>query len=190
MARRPDERSAAAKSLAALGDKGYAVLVGAFEQKQLSRTAASAFAEAGTPAVSVLVNVLSHKRPDVRATAADALGHIGPSATDATPDLIHLLKDQDRDVRYHAVRALHEFGQKAKPAIPALTAVILNSKEQEPARQWAIKALLVTLPETHEAVVKALIEASDEKINYGVRQLARQHLRKIDPEAAKAAGIK
>ena len=38
--------------------------------------------------------------------------------------------------------------------------------------------------------VKALIEASSEETNYGVRQLARQQLRKIDLEAAEAAGIK
>ena len=48
----------------------------------------------------------------------------------------------------------------------------------------------VALPETHEAAVKALIEASKEETNYGVRQLARQQLLKIDRKAAEAAGIK
>jgi HEAT repeat protein len=188
--RQPDQRSMAAKFLAELGEEGFAVLIEAFEQPPIARTAASAFSKAGSPAVSSLVEVLSHKQPEIRATAADALGHIGPRASDALPALIRLLTDPDRAVRYHAVRALHEFGSKAKPAVPALTEVVLDPKENESARKWAIKTLLMTRPETHAAVVKALVDASDEKTNYGVRQLAREKLREIDPEAAKAAGIR
>lgn len=188
--RQAEERTAAAQSLAALGNEGIAVLIEAFESEQLARTAAGAFAYAGPAAVPTLVDVLAHKLPAVRVTAADALGHIGPAASDATPNLIGLLKDEDPDVRYHAVRALHEFGSKAKPAIPVLAEVMLDSRELEPTRQWSIKTLIVTLPETHAAVVKALVATSAEEVNYGTRQLARQQLKLIDPEAAKAAGIK
>jgi HEAT repeat protein len=184
------ERSAAAISLASLSDDGVAVLVGAFEQPTIARMAASAFAKTGPTAVPALVDAMSHQRPGVRTTAADALGHIGPTAAEAATHLIQLLKDQDRNVRYSAVRALHEFGQKAKPAVSALTEVILDSKELEPTRQWAIKTLIVTLPETHDEVVKALIEACKEETNYGVRSLAERQLRKIDLKAAEAAGIK
>ncbi len=188
--RQPEEILTTARSLAALGDEGFVVLIGAFEQQRIARAAASAFAKAGPPAVPMLIEVLAHKQPKVRATAADALAHMGPAAGDAATDLIRLLKDQDRDVRYRVVRALHEFGPKAKLAVPALAEVILNERELEPTRQWSIKTLVMTLPKTHDAVVKALLEASKEETNYGVRQLARQHLRKIDPKAAEAAGIK
>ena len=188
--RQAKERTTAAQSLAALGNEGIAVLIGAFESEQIARTAAEAFAYAGSDAVAALVGVLAHKLPAVRATAADALGHIGPDASDAIPNLIRLLKDTDRDVRYHAVRALHEFGLNAKPAIPALAEVMLDSRELEATRQWSIKTLIATLPETHAAVVKALVATSAEEVNYGTRQLARQQLKQIDPEAAKAAGIK
>ena len=41
-----------------------------------------------------------------------------------------------------------------------------------------------------DEVVKALVAASQEEVNYGTRQLAKQQLLKIDAEAAKAAGIK
>ena len=92
-------------------------------------------------------------------------------------------------MRYRAVRALHELGPKAKPAVPVLSEIILNAKEPEAVRNWAIKTLIVTLPETHDEVVKTLIEASAEDVYYGVRQLAREQLRKVDPEAADAAGI-
>ena len=188
--RQRDEHLSAAMSLADLGEKGFAILIRAFDQEQIARTAASAFSQAGRPAVRLLVEALAHPRPDVRATAADAIGHIGPVASDAVPVLIRLLKDQDRDVRNRAVRALHELAQSAQPAIPALTDVIFDSRELESTRQWAIKTLVVTLPDTHDAVVKALVRASDEKTNYGVRQLARQQLRKVAPKAAEAAGIK
>jgi HEAT repeat protein len=184
------KRSDAAVALLSLGNDGTTVLVRAFEQPAIARISASAFSKADSTAVPALVEVFTHQRPEVRTAAADALGHIGPTASDAATHLIHLLKDQDRNVRYSAVRALHEFGQKAKPAVSALTEVILDSKELEPTRQWAIKTLIVTLPETHAEVVKALTEACKEETNYGVRSLAERQLRKIDLKAAEAAGIK
>jgi HEAT repeat protein len=188
--RQPEERSTAAQSLATLGSEGIAVLTVAFEQQQIARTAVAAFAKAGPEAVPALVGMLSHTSPAVRGKAADAIGHIGAAASAATPALIGLLKDEDRDVRYCAVRALHEFGPKAKPAIPALAEVMLDARELEATRQWSIKTLIVTLPHTHEEVVKALVAASREEVNYGTRQLARQKLKAIDPAAAKAADIK
>jgi HEAT repeat protein len=139
--------------------------------------------------VPSLVKVLTHQQSDVRASAADALGHIGIAASDAVADLMALLSDQDRQVRYHAVRALHELGPKAKLAVPVLSEIVLNATEPEATRNWAIKTLVVTLPETHDEVVKTLIEASAEDVYYGVRQLAREQLRKVDAEAADAAGI-
>jgi HEAT repeat protein len=184
------ERTAAATALATLGKAGVPVLLAAFAEEQVARTAAKAFAKAGVVAVPALIEVLTHQKPQVRSTAADALGHIGPEASAAAPHLIRLLKDNDRNVRYHAVRALHTFAQQAKPAIPALTEVIGNAKESEPTRQWAIKTLIITLPETHDVVVKALIAASKDKANYGVSQLARQQVRIIDLKAAEAAGVK
>ena len=52
------------------------------------------------------------------------------------------------------------------------------------------ETLLVTLPQTHDVVVKALITASKDKANYGVSQLARQQVRIIDLKAAEEAGVK
>ena len=187
--RQPADRTAAAASLVTLGDDGLAVLIEAFGVQEIARTAAEAFAKADSAAVPSLVKVLKHQQPDLRASAADALGHMGIAASDAATDLIALLRDQDRQVRYRGVRALHELGPKAKPAVPVLREIIFNAKESEAIRNWAIKTLIVTLPETHDEVVKTLIEASAEDVNYQVRQVAREQLRKIDPEAADAAGI-
>ena len=77
-------------------------------------------------------------------------------------------------MRYRAVRALHELGPKAKLAVPVLSEIVLNTTEPEATRNWAIKTR---------------VTASAEDVYYGVRQLAREQLRKIDSEAADAAGI-
>ena len=188
--RKPAERTAAAMALGSLGKDAIPVLIEAMEHQQLARTAARAFAKVGPVAVPRLIAALKHDRPAVRAAATDAFGHMGPAASRATPKLVELLKDSDRNVRYHAVRALHTFGKKAKPAVPVLAEVVLNAKETEPTRQWAIKTLIVTLPETHDVVVKTLIQASKDKSNYGVSSLARQQVRLVDVKAAEAAGIK
>lgn len=184
------DQTAAAMALASLGKEAVPALIATFEEPQVSDTAAKAIAQVGPVAVPELIKLLSHETKEVRITAIDALGYLGPQAGKAVTQLIPLLKDSDRDVRYHTVRTLHRLGKNAKPAIPALTKVIINSKESEATRQWSLKTLIVTLPETHDQVVKALIEASQEKANYGVSSLAKQFIREIDPEAAKTAGIK
>lgn len=190
LTRTPADRTAAATDIASLGNDGVPVLVAAFEDKQVARTAAKAFGKVGPAGVPALIEGLAHETPMVRSTAADALGHIGPAASDAAPHLIRLLNDTDRNVRYHAVRALHTFGHKAKPAVPKLIEVISNTRESESTRQWSIKTLVVTLPETRDVVIKALIAASKDKGNYGVSQLARNEVRRIDLKAAEAAGVK
>ncbi len=55
--------------------------------------------------VSELVKDLKDKSADVRRSAADALGRIGPEAKAAVPALSEALKDEDPDVRLSAVRA-------------------------------------------------------------------------------------
>ncbi len=185
-----NDHVSAATELAALKGAGVPVLIEALQNERTSRIAATAFGTAGAVAVPALVEILGHQDPQVRASAADALAAMGPTAGTAAPRLVELLKDEDRNVRYHVVRVLHTFGKKAAPAVNALTEIILNERESEATRQWAIKTLVVTLPDTKDAVVQALIEASGDKTNYGVKQLARQFVLKIDGEAAKAAGIK
>ena len=184
------ERKAAADDLSELIEEAVPILIEAFENPKVSEFAAAAFSQVGPDAVPALLSCLSAENPIIRQSAADAIGHIGPTANAALPRLVELLKDKDRDTRLHAVLALHAFGKQAKPAVKPLGDVILDPKEREETRNWSIKTLLVTLPETHDAVVKILIEAADEKVNYGVRQLAKEQVRKIDSAAAKAAGVK
>jgi HEAT repeat protein len=141
--------------------------------------------------VAPLIEALAHEQPDVRAAVANALGYIGPAAAGKSlPDLVKLLKDDDHDVRYCAVRALDMFNQNAAPAIPDLIELMHDSSQRELARQWAIMALVDMHPAAHDAIVKGLIKASQNKENCGVSSLARQQVRKIDLKAAEAAGVR
>ena len=190
LTRSPQERTTAAAALASLGRAGTAILIGAFEEQPLASTAAAAFASVGPDGVAPLIDALVHEQPGVRAAAADALGHIGPTANEAVTHLVCLFQDSDHDVRYRAVLALDAFGQKASPAAADLIELMLDSNQREPARQWAIMTLVNTLPDTHDEVVAGLIKASQDKGNYGVSSLAKSQVRKIDPEAAEAAGLR
>ncbi|MBP85570.1 MAG: hypothetical protein CMJ64_02460 [Planctomycetaceae bacterium] len=190
LTRSPQERTSAATALAALGKEGTVVLIEAFEEQPIAGTAASACASVAPDGVAPLIDALTHEQPGVRAAAADALGHIGPAANEAVPHLVRLFKDSDHNVRYRAVLALDAFGQKAAPAVPDLIEVMLDSSQREAARQWAMMTLVNTLPDTHDTVVKGLIKASQDKGNYGVSSLAKSQVRKIDPKAAEAAGIR
>ena len=57
--------------------------------------------------VERLIKRLGHKKANVRANAAGALGRIGK---DAVPALIEALKDQDVGVRWNAAGALKKIG--------------------------------------------------------------------------------
>jgi HEAT repeat protein len=57
-------------------------------------------------AVSILIRVLDDKRPDIRETAAQALGNMGDKAREAIPALKARLKDDNEAVRKKAAEAL------------------------------------------------------------------------------------
>lgn len=68
--------------------------------------AALALANLGEPAIEPLKNALLDKNPITRASAAYALGQIGPSAQTSIGRLIKVLQDPDRFARRQAAYAL------------------------------------------------------------------------------------
>ena len=70
------------------------------------------------------IKMLKDKDPEVRRSAAVALGNIGPKAPTVVPALIRALEDRDRVVRVQAIIALGEIGPPAMEAVPALTATL------------------------------------------------------------------
>ncbi|HKI35888.1 MAG TPA: HEAT repeat domain-containing protein [Gemmataceae bacterium] len=143
-------------------------------EKDIRAAAASALARLGVVAVPPLRQALKDKD----ASAALALGQIGPPAVNAAiPDLVTALKDDDKELRVAAHHALVRIGA---PAVPALSAVLRGAD----LRGWySISVALGKIGPDARAAVPALTEglAHDDK---GVRILAANALVKIDPDNA------
>ena len=122
-------------------------------------SAAKALGQIGTPSVDVLVEALKARNPGVRTRAAQALGQAGPDAKEAVPALIHALKDNQVDVRVAAVDALGEMGEEGKEAAPYLARLFHDPSLRVRER------VRVALASIGPAAVEALCDAlGEEKI--------------------------
>ena len=99
------------EALARLGESSSEVIGVLIEallarEKPIRVWAVQALSDVGTPAVTALLGLLTHKQTGVRQSVAQTLGEIGDdSARDA---LYKALKDPDANVRAAAMRALGE----------------------------------------------------------------------------------
>ena len=113
--------------------------------------AAHGLAAVGAPAVSVLISALQDERGNVRASAAYALGEMGPVAAEAVDALIALLMDESEEVRRHATSALGMIKVPTSKTIPALVKVLRNPEDTDLAF-FAAQALTRIGPDATEAV--------------------------------------
>ncbi len=187
--------------------------VGAAATKALGLIGADA-----AEAVPALVDVLATaKSSDGRLIAAEALARIGPAAKAATPALIRRLDDRDADVRIRAAQSLVQLGAGAE-AVPSLVKRLkdpqrfvrmhmaralwkiagderalrtliagLDESQANNIRSLAVDGLLDIGPAAKEAV-PALIKALPVTENK-VGERAAEALRRIDPAAARQAGL-
>lgn len=92
--------------------------------------------------VETLTESLEDDDPNVRYSAAKALGKYGPEATAAVPALADALQDQDSDVRMGAAYALAKIGPDAEDAVPALQAALKDkNKDVREAADYALKQI-------------------------------------------------
>jgi len=85
-------------------------------------------------AITALIDALKDQDKEVRISAADALGNIGPEAKEALPPLIAALKDQNEMVRGQAAEALGKiatalFDTKSTDTLPQLRAAYEAMKD-------------------------------------------------------------
>ena len=113
--------------------------------------AAHGLAAVGAPAVSALISALQDERENVRASAAYALGEMGPVAAEAVDALIALLMDESEEVRRHATSALGMIKVPTSKTIPALVKVLRNPEDTDLAF-FAAQALTRIGPDATEAV--------------------------------------
>jgi HEAT repeats/AhpC/TSA family len=140
-------------------------------------------AEAGA-VVPALTRALEDGDSRVRQFSGMALGRIGPGARSAVPALIQLLVDEDTRVRAAATSALGRIGPEAAAAL-----VQALQKDKAARIRAAAAAALPAIPDRPPAAVPALIAAIKDA-DAGVRAAAARALKKIDPQAAKKAGVK
>ena len=139
--------------------------------------------EAAT-AVPALSAALQDSDNTVRRLSSLALARIGPGARSAVPALIQVLADEDGRVRGAAISALGRIG-------PDAAAVLLEAlqKDKTACIRAAAAAALPAIPDRAPATVPALIAAMKDA-DPGVRAAAALALKRIDPQAAKKAGVK
>ena len=108
----------------------------------------------GAPAVPALIAALKDERENVRASAAYALGEMGPVAAEAGDALIALLtdeSDESEEVRRHAISALGMIKVPTSKTVPALVKVLRNPEDTDLAF-FAAQALTRIGPDATEAV--------------------------------------
>ena len=139
--------------------------------------------EAGT-AVPALTGALQDRDSRVRWLSGLALARIGPGAWPAVPVLIQVLGDEEARVRAAAFSALGRIGPEAAAGL-----VEALQKDKSARIRAGAAAVLPTISDQPPGAVPALIGALKDT-DAEVRAAAARALKKIDPQAAKKAGVK
>jgi len=122
----------------------------------------------------------------IRATAAWALGEVGPDAQMAVPWLRQSLSDTNAPMRLSAAIALWRISQDTN-----VVSVVIEQFNRNPKNREILRALGEMGPLAKSAVPTLLKLLRDpDSLGPFVQPLAREALKKIDPEAAAQAGVK
>ena len=138
--------------------------------------AAHGLAATGASTVPALISALKDERENIRASAAYALGEMGPVAAASVDGLIALLTDASEEVRRHATSALGMIKVPVSKTVPALIRV-LEDREDTDLAFFAAQALTRIGPDATEAV-PALREALMSESAY-VRGFSSEALSRI-----------
>ena len=126
--------------------------------------------------VPTLITALQDASENVRASAAYALGEMGPAAAEAVDELVALLIDESEEVRRHATSALGMIKVPVSKTVPALVDV-LEDREDTDLAFFAAQALTRIGPDATEAI-PALREALMSESAY-VRGFSSEALSRI-----------
>jgi HEAT repeat protein len=138
------------------------------------------------------IRIVKDKDSPQRKDGVEVLRSVGPiiaeevGAKEVVAALVPVLKDKDALLRGRAADALGNLSASAKAAVPALIEALQD--EEDYVRTEAAQAL-GDIGKAAQAAVPALVAALKDK-EAPVRKAAAESLKKIDPEAAKKAGVK
>ncbi len=147
---------------------------------EVRKSAAKALGQIGSPAVQVLVEALQSRDAGIRKMAAQALAQAGPDAKEAVPELMDALQDKTSDVRMAAIDALGEMGEEGREAAPELARLFYDPNVRLRER---VRAALTSIG---PASVEPLSEALSEQDKIEVRLDAIQMIALFGPAAKKA----
>jgi HEAT repeat protein len=132
--------------------------------------------------VAALVQELKDPREDVRISAANALGKLGPEAKKAVPDLIGVLNDRRETVQVAIVQALHNI-------LPQTTFQLIEALKDEDVQMRSFAAIsLARFDQLPKDAIQPLIEAAKDK-NPLVRFYAAQALLRTDADQNQTIAI-
>ena len=142
--------TAAAGSLALLGDKGLLPLLAGITNRMTPRRsaciqAASLLGSNVVPIMPYLIESLKAPDPEVAQATARTFRFLSEFPDLVVAALAGALSHQDASVRCSAARALSELGRSAQPAEGALRAAL--SDPDPYVQQWAKSALITVAPE-------------------------------------------
>jgi HEAT repeat protein len=144
-------------------------------RKEITKTL-TAMGPSASGATAALVAALKDESPDVRQTAAIALGHVNPDAGLALPELLKATKDRDKSVRCYAIHAIGSLGKSAASAIPDLIEIV-RKDEVADVRVAAIEELAGFGNDAKAAVDALTVASKDGRL--AIREAALEALKKI-----------
>jgi len=108
------------------------------------------------------------------------------ASEDAVPVLIESLNDRNPQVRGRAAAALGEIGPSAKESVPALLAMLQDSKGNLDPETLEYLQKVDEMQKKHPGLA---VDIEFDTPETAARYAAAEAIKKIDPEAARQAGI-
>ncbi len=120
------------------------------ESDALRGAAGEALGKIGLPALPLLQRYLQHSDPQVRASAAKAIGQMGRQARPAVPTMIAALVDPDDEVRVSICESLDSIGADPKQFIALLVQLLTSDLRQ--VRMRSMRLLIKLGPQVRPQV--------------------------------------
>jgi HEAT repeat protein len=152
-----------------------------------STNTAKQLADGGEAAVPVLMDILRRNRDgggpavELRLSAAQILGQIGPRADAAVPALLETLHDADPQVRATAALSLGRIGTRIDEVVPALAKMLARPGD----RISALKGIFQLRGKAKDAI-PAIVEVMRKDADGEARWHAAEALAKMGPAAQPA----
>jgi HEAT repeat protein len=161
------------------------------EDEHVRRVAAESLPKIGPEAgskISALAWATKDREHTARLVAVESLANLGPEAKEAIPALRASLRDRDSRVRLEAAYALWKVDGQTEEPVRVLLA-ILDQERPYVHDETRVMDILGEMGPNAKAAVPRLIGKAEKRHRFREGARAARALKRIDPDAAAAAGI-